>query len=146
MLNFNQPLPDTVGVEPTWKVLVFDNFGQDILSPLFTVKELRERGVTLHLHLNGHREILSDVSCIYFIEANEENIRAVCQVVCKVEVFAALRCDVLVEYTHRVIVLYIAVSLPVQIEQHFGRSEILAIRICVILSFNKRRLFERMIT
>lgn len=31
------------------QVLVYDNFGQSIISPLLTVKELRDLGVTLHL-------------------------------------------------------------------------------------------------
>lgn len=49
MINLNQQLTDTYAVEPEWKVLVFDRYGQDILSPLLTVKDLREIGVTLHL-------------------------------------------------------------------------------------------------
>ena len=32
-----------------WKVLVYDNIGQSILAPIFSVKELRELGVTLHI-------------------------------------------------------------------------------------------------
>jgi len=32
-----------------WKVLIYDELGQDILSPLLTVKELRDLGVTLHV-------------------------------------------------------------------------------------------------
>ena len=36
-------------VEPSWKVLIYDQTGSDILGPLLSVKELRELGVTLHL-------------------------------------------------------------------------------------------------
>jgi len=51
MLNFNQPLPTNVKLnEPAWKVLVYDECGQDIISPLLTVKELRDMGVTAHLY------------------------------------------------------------------------------------------------
>lgn len=32
-----------------FQVLVYDRFGQDIISPLLTIKELRDMGVTLHL-------------------------------------------------------------------------------------------------
>lgn len=52
MLNFNQPLPSSSTSnlsEPSWKVLVYDELGQDIISPLLTVKELRDLGVTAHL-------------------------------------------------------------------------------------------------
>lgn len=35
--------------ELVWKVLVYDRHGRDIISPLFTVPELRDTGVTLHL-------------------------------------------------------------------------------------------------
>lgn len=51
MLNFNQPynVASSNLNEPSWKVLVYDEFGQDIISPLLTVKELRELGVTAHL-------------------------------------------------------------------------------------------------
>lgn len=31
------------------QVLVYDWFGQDIISPLLSVKELRDMGITLHL-------------------------------------------------------------------------------------------------
>ena len=31
------------------QVLVYDRFGQDVISPLLSVKELRDMGVTLHL-------------------------------------------------------------------------------------------------
>lgn len=31
------------------QVLVYDLFGQDIISPLLSVKELRDMGITLHL-------------------------------------------------------------------------------------------------
>jgi hypothetical protein len=50
MINFNQQLPENSNLnEPTWKVLVYDRFGQDIISPLLSVKELRDYGVTINL-------------------------------------------------------------------------------------------------
>ena len=51
MLNLNQSLPrgSVTATEPVWKVLVYDHFGSDIISPLLSVKELRNMGVTLHL-------------------------------------------------------------------------------------------------
>ena len=60
MLNFNQPM-EKVGAGSAlfddshwsndWKVLVFDRFCRDVISPLVTVKDLRRQGVTLHLEL-----------------------------------------------------------------------------------------------
>ncbi len=52
MLNLNTA-PSSVlkpsGVDLAWKVLIYDELGQDIISPLLTVKELRDLGVTLHV-------------------------------------------------------------------------------------------------
>uniref|UniRef100_A0A915JEP6 Sec1 family domain-containing protein 1 n=1 Tax=Romanomermis culicivorax TaxID=13658 RepID=A0A915JEP6_ROMCU len=74
MINFNQPISNVLTAEPVWKVLVLDKTGQTIFSPLLTVKELRELGVTLHLCLQSEREALSDVPAIYFVMPNENNI------------------------------------------------------------------------
>lgn len=49
MLNLNQPLTKAVATEPSWKVLIYDRAGQDIISPLISIKELRDLGVTLHV-------------------------------------------------------------------------------------------------
>lgn len=35
--------------EPVWKVLVYDQIGQDIISPLLKINQLREQGVTVHM-------------------------------------------------------------------------------------------------
>ncbi|KAI8510306.1 Sec1 domain containing protein 1, partial [Branchiostoma belcheri] len=53
MLNLNQEPSRSSAVEPVWKVLVYDRFGQDIISPILSVPELRDMGVTLHLCLNA---------------------------------------------------------------------------------------------
>lgn len=49
MLNLNQPQTKTLAAEPVWKILIYDRVGQDIISPLFQIRELRELGVTLHV-------------------------------------------------------------------------------------------------
>ena len=41
--------------EPSWKVLIYDEVGQSILTPLFNVKELRDVGVTLNILLHSER-------------------------------------------------------------------------------------------
>ena len=49
ILNLNGPLVNSSAAEPVWKVLIYDKYGQDIISPIMAVKELRELGVTLHM-------------------------------------------------------------------------------------------------
>ncbi len=101
MINFNQQLPENSSLnEPTWKVLVYDRFGQDIISPLVSVKELRDFGVTInllvpiffffffivkislfkHRILHSDRDVISDVPAVYFIQPSKENIERICQV------------------------------------------------------------------
>ncbi|KAH0620562.1 hypothetical protein JD844_021142 [Phrynosoma platyrhinos] len=79
MLNFNvPPVKNTTG-EPVWKVLIYDRFGQDIISPLLSVKELRDMGITLHLLLHSDRDPIPDVPAVYFVMPTEENIDRLCQ-------------------------------------------------------------------
>ncbi|KAH7980281.1 hypothetical protein HPB49_014462 [Dermacentor silvarum] len=56
MLNFNVPQPKGSFSEPVWKLLVYDRCGQDIISPLLSVKELRDMGITLHMLLHSDRD------------------------------------------------------------------------------------------
>ena len=104
MLNLNQPLPRgaVAASEPVWKVLVYDKFGSDIISPLLSVRELRQLGVTLHLSailslslfltyflplfslslqrtIDAPREQIPDAVAIYFLLPTEENIKSVCR-------------------------------------------------------------------
>lgn len=64
MLYFNGNNTQTYGLksnsgvsagEPSWKVLIYDEVGQSILTPLFNVKELRDAGVTLNILLHSER-------------------------------------------------------------------------------------------
>ncbi|KAI6183378.1 Suppressor of ypt1 [Aphelenchoides bicaudatus] len=79
LLNLNQPLSQSLAVEPVWKLLVLDKYGQDIISPLIPVKQLRELGVTLHLLLNAKRETLPDVPAVYFVSPTDDNVRLICE-------------------------------------------------------------------
>jgi len=65
--------------EPTWKVLVYDKVGQDILGPVLSVKELRELGVTLHLRLLSSRDPIPDAPAVYFCLPSDDNIRQIGQ-------------------------------------------------------------------
>uniref|UniRef100_A0AAA9TDB5 Sec1 family domain-containing protein 1 n=1 Tax=Bos taurus TaxID=9913 RepID=A0AAA9TDB5_BOVIN len=79
MLNFNVPHVKNSTGEPVWKVLIYDRFGQDIISPLLSVKELRDMGITLHLLLHSDRDPIPDVPAVYFVMPTEENIDRICQ-------------------------------------------------------------------
>lgn len=49
MLNLNVQQSKVLAAEPVWKILIYDRVGQDIISPVISIKELRELGVTLHV-------------------------------------------------------------------------------------------------
>lgn len=84
MLNLNEEpnalagLPKSNDDEPVWKLLIYDSNGQDIISPLLNVKELRECGVTLHLRLHSDRDAIPDVPAIYFVSPTDENVQRIC--------------------------------------------------------------------
>ena len=60
-----------------WKVLVYDAFCRDVISPLLKVGDLRKRGVTLHLLLDSDREQIADVPAVYFVRPTAANARRV---------------------------------------------------------------------
>ena len=74
MLNLNSPKTDS-----TWKILVFDEYGRDIIAPLLTVKELRECGVTLNLLIADKRDPIPDVPVVYFVMPTRQNIELISQ-------------------------------------------------------------------
>lgn len=47
--NNNNASSSLITPIPTWKVLVMDKVGQDIMATTFQVKDLRDLGVTLHM-------------------------------------------------------------------------------------------------
>ncbi|TMW99335.1 hypothetical protein EJD97_002730 [Solanum chilense] len=61
MLNLNQPVnAGGTANEEVYKILIYDRFCQDILSPLIHVKDLRKHGVTLYFHIDKDRTIYSE--------------------------------------------------------------------------------------
>ncbi|XP_074101751.1 sec1 family domain containing Slh [Cotesia typhae] len=74
MLNLNQQETKATTAVPTWKILIYDRVGQDIISPLISVKELRDLGITLHMQLHSDRDVIPEVPAIYFCAPTEENI------------------------------------------------------------------------
>ncbi|KAI8048060.1 Sec1-like protein [Gilbertella persicaria] len=82
MLHLNSPEGPSSGNESeniVWKVLVFDKFGQDIISSIMRVNDLRENGVTVHMLLSQERSPLPDVPAVYFVEPTLENIKRICE-------------------------------------------------------------------
>ena len=75
MLDLNREPSDDRWQDPMWKVLVYDAYCRDIISPLLKLGDLRKRGVTLHLLLDSDREVISDVPAIYFMQPTRENVR-----------------------------------------------------------------------
>ncbi|KAJ1556478.1 Vesicle trafficking between the ER and Golgi [Cladochytrium tenue] len=63
--------------EPIWKVLIYDQAGQEIISPLLKVNELRENGITVHMHLNSERLPIPDVPAIYFVQPTIETLKRI---------------------------------------------------------------------
>ena len=60
-----------------WKLLIYDSYGRDVISPLMNVNELRKHGVTLHMLLDSDREEIPDVPCIYFVLPTAANVRRI---------------------------------------------------------------------
>lgn len=79
MINFDQANLSSNLNEPSWKILIYDEFGQDIITPLLSVRELRDLGVTAHLLLRSDRDPIPDVPAIYFISPTAENVARLCQ-------------------------------------------------------------------
>lgn len=80
MLNLNQPLNPSGGGtanEEVYKILIYDRFCQDILSPLIHVKDLRKHGVTLYFLIDKERKPVADVPAVYFVQATKSNIERI---------------------------------------------------------------------
>lgn len=75
MLNLNQPVNSTsTANEEVYKILIFDRFCQNILSPLIHVKDLRKHGVTLYFLIDKDRKPVHDVPAVYFVQPSKINI------------------------------------------------------------------------
>lgn len=78
MLNLNQPVNATgMANEDVYKILIYDRFCQNILSPLIHVKDLRKHGVTLYFLIDKDRKPVLDVPAVYFIQPSQSNIQRI---------------------------------------------------------------------
>lgn len=75
VLNLNQPVnPGGTANEEVYKILIYDRFCQDILSPLIRVKDLRKHGVTLYFLIDKDRKPVHDVPAVYFVQPTHSNV------------------------------------------------------------------------
>lgn len=76
LLSLHTDSKDATG-NVVWKVLVFDKLGQDVISSVLRVNDLREAGVTVHMQLKADRQPIADVPAVYFVEPTQENIKRI---------------------------------------------------------------------
>lgn len=50
MLNLNKPSTQEFSFEDPWKILIYDEFCRDVISPILKVGDVRKQGITLHLY------------------------------------------------------------------------------------------------
>mmetsp|Transcript_88708 Transcript_88708/g.185452 ORF Transcript_88708/g.185452 Transcript_88708/m.185452 type:complete len:624 (-) Transcript_88708:58-1929(-) len=77
MLNLSTAGDQGWGGAQTFKVLVYDKFCQDVISPLLKVGGLRNQGVSINVGLTAERGPLPDVPAVYFVEPTEENVKRI---------------------------------------------------------------------
>nr|XP_016491716.1 PREDICTED: SEC1 family transport protein SLY1-like [Nicotiana tabacum] len=78
MLNLNQPVnAGGTANEEVYKILIYDRFCQDILSPLIHVKDLRKHGVTLYFLIDKDRKPVHDVPAVYFVQPTHPNVQRI---------------------------------------------------------------------
>ena len=77
MLHFNQSREEEAEEGGVWKLLILDQAGSRIISPLLRLNDLREEGVTLYPQLHSDRQPVEDVPVVYFVEPTRENIERI---------------------------------------------------------------------
>lgn len=77
MLNFNEPVSKSPVMTPSWKIIVYDLYGQDIISPILSRQDLEHLGVTLYRPLHSNRDPIPDVPAVYFCLPTEENLERI---------------------------------------------------------------------
>ncbi|KXT03055.1 hypothetical protein AC578_690 [Pseudocercospora eumusae] len=78
LISKSTPILNADG-EPIWKVLVFDKLGQDVISSVLRVNDLRSWGITIHLNITRQRHAIPDVPVVYLVEPTADNLRRITQ-------------------------------------------------------------------
>lgn len=63
----------------TWKIMIYDQANNDVISSLFKVKDLRENNITLYFNINQYRDQIQGVTVIYLVKPISENIELIVQ-------------------------------------------------------------------
>ena len=63
-----------VDVVPLFSNGICFSVGQAILAPIFSVKQLRDSGVTLHILIDSQRDPVPDVPAVYFCQPTDANL------------------------------------------------------------------------
>jgi len=63
----------------TWKIMIYDQANNDVISSLFKVKDLRENNITLYFNINQYRDQIQGVTAIYLVKPISENIELIVQ-------------------------------------------------------------------
>ncbi|CAL5417171.1 unnamed protein product [Camellia sinensis] len=63
--------------EEVYKILIYDKFCQDILSPLIHVKDLHKHGVTLYFLIEKDHKPAHDVPTVYFVQPTHLNVQLI---------------------------------------------------------------------
>ena len=74
MLDLNRETDERGAWHDPWKILVYDEFCRDVISPLLKKGDLRKRGITLHLLIDSVRDQIADVPAIYFVQPTKANV------------------------------------------------------------------------
>ena len=74
MLDLNRETDERGAWHDPWKILVYDAFCRDVISPLLKKGDLRKRGITLHLLIDSARDQIADVPAIYFVQPTKANV------------------------------------------------------------------------
>ncbi|CAL5348150.1 unnamed protein product [Camellia sinensis] len=78
MLNLNQPVNSSgIANEEVYKMLIYDKFCQDILSPLIHVKDLLKHSITLYFLIDKDRKPVHDVPAVYFVQPIHLNVQRI---------------------------------------------------------------------
>jgi hypothetical protein len=73
LLHLNQVV-ETGPKATTWKILVYDSECSAIINPQFSVQELRDAGVTLHMRAESPRQAIRDVPAVYLLRPGDKSL------------------------------------------------------------------------
>eukprot|EP00042_Codosiga_hollandica_P046501 m.490124 g.490124 ORF g.490124 m.490124 type:complete len:320 (+) comp57246_c0_seq1:97-1056(+) len=94
---------------PQWKVLVYDNAGRDILSPILSQAALRDLSVVAHFSISAVRTRIPDAPAVYFVMPTEANIRRICQD-CESDLYGSFELNFISELPRKLLELLAATA------------------------------------